>query len=113
MLKLLLKCARYVKCYGELALGRRPDSLEGAIDYCVDRPILMYSPLVRPGGIVAFHDIVTYKQDSGCEVAKFWNEIKPHYRHLELVEGLNHGSLPIAVTGASMETAGLGVLFMP
>lgn len=31
----------------------------------------MYSPLVRSGGIIAFHDII---QEKGVE--KFWNEIK-------------------------------------
>ena len=236
MAKLLLKGVRYIKCYGELAFGGRPDTLEDAIDYCVDRPILMaqarseivqlgkilqsaaprysleigtnyggtlfflctlsppdatiisldlpsgqfgggyplrkvplfrrfaragqqlhliradshspgtkervlqildgeqldylfldgdhtyygvqrdfqmYAPLVRSGGIVAFHDIATYNPESKCQVAKFWSEIKNHYQHREIIEELNQGSPPIAVTGAPMETAGLGVLFMP
>lgn len=236
MAKLLLKGVRYIKCYHDLALGGRPDTLEGTIDYCVDRPVLMaqarseilqlakilqksapkrsleigtnyggtllllctlsppdakiisvdlpsgpfgggypwrkvplfrrfprggqqlhlmrgdshspltkervleilggeqldylfldgdhtysgvkhdfemYSPLVRSDGIVAFHDIVTYKPESGCQVEKFWDEIKQHYRHLQIIEDVSEGSLPIAVTGASMHTAGLGVLFMP
>lgn len=41
MEKLLLKGLRYLKCYGELAFGGRPQTLEETIDYCVDRPILM------------------------------------------------------------------------
>src|SRR4029077_9841743 len=41
MAKLLLKVVRYIKCYSELTFGGRPDTLEGTIDYCVDRPILM------------------------------------------------------------------------
>lgn len=41
MEKLLLKGFRYLKCYGELAFGGRPQTLEETIDYCVDRPILM------------------------------------------------------------------------
>ena len=236
MAKLFLKGVRYIKCYSELAFGGRPETLEGTIDYCVDRPILMaqarseivqlarilqaaapkrsleigtnyggtlfllctlsppdakiisvdlpsgpfgggyprrkaplfrkfaradqklhliradshsqetkegilqilngeqldylfldgdhtycrvqrdfqmYAPLVRSGGIVAFHDIVTYKQDSECQVEKFWREIKHQYRHREIIENLDEGSPPVAVTGASMDTAGLGVLFMP
>ncbi len=236
MAKLLLKSVRYLKCYGELTFGRRPRTPEEAIDYCVDRPILMgqvrseivelgkllhsvapkrsleigtnyggtlfllcalsppdakiisvdlplgpfgggypwrkiplfrrfpragqqlhllredshspqtkervlrildgeqldylfvdadhtysgvqrdfemYSPLVRSGGILAFHDIVTYDQESGCQVAKFWNEIKHHYRHLEIIEDVSEGAQPIAITRARMHTAGLGVLFMP
>jgi predicted O-methyltransferase YrrM len=236
MAKLLLKGVRYIKCYSELTFGGRPDTLEGAIDYCVDRPILMaqvrseivqlarilqasapkrsleigtnyggtlfllctlsppdaeiisvdlpsgpfgggyprrkvplfrrfprgsqrlhliradshspntkehvlqildgeqldylfldgdhtyggvqrdfqmYAPLVRSGGMVAFHDITTYKRESECQVGKFWREIKHHYQHREIIEDVDEGSLPIAVTGSSMDTAGLGVLFMP
>ena len=41
MAKLLLKGVRYLKCYGELAFGGKPTTIEGTIDYCVDRPILM------------------------------------------------------------------------
>jgi predicted O-methyltransferase YrrM len=236
MAKLLLKIVRYIKCYSELTFGGRPETLEGTIDYCVDRPILMgqvrseilelarilqssapkrsleigtnyggtlfllctlsppdakiisvdlpsgpfgggyprrkaplfrrfvragqdlhliradshspetkervlqilygeqldflfidadhtyagvqrdfqmYSPLVRSGGIVAFHDIITHKRGTECQVEKFWSEIKLHYRHREIIEDVSEGSLPIAVTRASMDTAGLGVLFMP
>ena len=39
--KLLLKGFRYVKCYGELAFLRRPAAIEGLVDYCADRPILI------------------------------------------------------------------------
>jgi predicted O-methyltransferase YrrM len=236
MAKLLLKTVRYLKCYCELTFGSRPRTLEEAIDYCVDRPILMtqvrseilelgkllqsvapkrsleigtnyggtlfllctlsapdakiisvdlplgpfgggyprrkiplfrrfprdgqqlhllrddshsprtkqhvlqildgeqldylfvdgdhtysgvqrdfelYSPLVRSGGIVAFHDIVTHGQESACQVPKFWNEVKHRYRHLEIIEQVDGGSFPVAITRAPMHTAGLGVLFMP
>jgi predicted O-methyltransferase YrrM len=41
MAKLLLKGVRYLKCYGELTFGGRPKTIEGIIDYCVDRPVLM------------------------------------------------------------------------
>jgi predicted O-methyltransferase YrrM len=233
---LLLKVIRYIRCYGELAFGRRPNTLEETIDYCVDRPVLMsqvrseimqlarvleacapkssleigtnyggtlfllctlsppdakiisldlplgpfgggyprrksplfrrfpkanqklhliradshspetkervlqildgqqldylfldgdhtysgvqrdfhmYAPLVRSGGIVAFHDIITHKQGSKCEVEKFWGEIKHQYRHREIIERVDGELLPIAITGAPMDTAGIGILFMP
>jgi predicted O-methyltransferase YrrM len=236
MAKFALKLARYVKTYGELALGERPRTIEEAIDYCVDSPILisqvrseivglgnllqelgpkrsleigtnyggtlfllcalspadaeivsldlpfgefgggypsrriplyrqfpksgqrlhllradshaagtkesvlkilggkqldylfldgdhtyggvsrdfeMYAPLVRSGGMVAFHDIVTYDANSRCEVMTFWNEIKQKYRHREFVEETPRGSQPVAITGSRMETAGLGVLYLP
>ena len=235
MNRLLLKCVRYARCYGELSFGSRPESLEGVIDYCVDRPVLMgqvrseilqlgnllkelaprrtleigtnyggtlfllctvsapeakiisvdlpfgpfgggyparkipifrqfpksgqelhliradshreetkerllrllrgerldflfidadhtyegvsrdfemYAPLVRSGGMIAFHDIVTHKQGTSCEVEKFWNEVKQKYPHREFVERLGPGTMPVAVTGAPMETSGLGVLFI-
>jgi predicted O-methyltransferase YrrM len=41
MAKLLLKSVRYLRCYGELTFGGKPTTIEGTIDYCVDRPILM------------------------------------------------------------------------
>jgi cephalosporin hydroxylase len=230
----LLKCARYAQCYGELSFGPRPESLEGVVDYCVNRPVLMgqvrseilqlgkllkelaprrsleigtnyggtlfllctvsaprakvisvdlpngpfgggypkrkapifrrfarfgqelhllranshspetkkeverilqsepldflfldadhtyegvrrdfemYGPLVRRGGMIAFHDIVTHKRDTRCEVERFWNEIKGQYQHREFVERPAPGTMPVAVTGAPMETSGLGVLF--
>lgn len=54
----------------------------------------LYSPLVRPGGIIAFHDIVPdhrtrFGKDTGCyagEVYRFWAELKQRHRHEELVE---------------------------
>jgi predicted O-methyltransferase YrrM len=58
----------------------------------------MYSPLVRGGGLVAFHDIV---QDGGAEeVYKFWNETKPNYPHKEFI----HQTGP--------EAMGIGVLWV-
>jgi predicted O-methyltransferase YrrM len=236
MPKVLLKGIRYLKCYGALSFGGRPGTLEEAIDFCVDRPILMaqvrseivelgkilqaspprqsmeigtnyggtllmlctlsqpgariisvdlpwgrfgggyplrkiplfrsfprsgqrlhlvradshaaetkqrvmrilagepldylfldgdhtydgvrrdfemYAPLVRSGGIVVFHDIVVHQPETQCQVKKFWNEIKPQYRHREIIEGRNLAAPPIALTGESMETSGLGVLFIP
>lgn len=236
MAKLLLKGIRYLKCYGTLSFGGRPGTLEEAIDFCVDRPILlaqvrseilelgkilqacpptrsleigtnyggtllmlctlsppgsciisidlprgrfgggyplrkiplyrrfprsgqrlhliradshtvetkervlrilsgepldylfldgdhtydgvrrdfeMYAPLVRSGGIVAFHDIVVHQSETQCEVKRFWNEIKQRYQHREIIADRRPAPAPIAVTGAPMETSGLGVLFIP
>lgn len=38
----------------------------------------MYSPLVRPGGLVAFHDIKdsAYHRHHACYVADFWKQLK-------------------------------------
>ena len=40
----------------------------------VKRDWEMYSQLVRPGGLVAFHDIASSYDDT--QVARFWNELK-------------------------------------
>lgn len=79
----------------------------------VKNDFAMYSPLVRSGGIVAFHDIVAHRQDTSSEVHLFWGEVKGRYRHLEFVEGVKNGALPLAVARSPMDSSGIGVLFMP
>jgi predicted O-methyltransferase YrrM len=66
----------------------------------VKQDFQMYSPLVRKGGIVAFHDIVTHDSASDCEVDKFWNEIKPSYHFVEIIENQNQ------------KWAGIGILYL-
>jgi len=65
----------------------------------VKQDFQMYSPLVRKGGIVAFHDITKHDPTSDCEVNKFWSEIKPKFKHLEIIENQNQ------------KWAGIGVLY--
>ncbi len=60
----------------------------------------MYSPLVKKGGIIAFHDIVTHDQTSGCEVDRFWHEIKQNYRNIEIIDA------------PSQKWAGIGLLYL-
>ena len=50
----------------------------------VKRDFEMYSPLVRKGGTVVFHDIV--QDESGCEVPRFWSEIKDQYLSREIID---------------------------
>ena len=66
----------------------------------VKRDFFAYSPLVRAGGVVAFHDMVEHPKDSGCEVARFWNEIKQQFRHEEIIEN------------PQQAWAGIGILYM-
>jgi predicted O-methyltransferase YrrM len=64
-----------------------------------------YSPLVRPGGIVAFHDIIPYVPDhsgpeaesQSIEVSQFWGEIKSRFPHREFVEDRAQGCCGIGV----------------
>ena len=65
----------------------------------------MYSPLVRKGGIIAFHDIIPdyYTKygikTSSCadEVYKFWNEVKEKYEHQEIVKDKNQDGFGIGI----------------
>jgi len=57
----------------------------------VKHDFLSYSPLVRPGGIVAFHDIAEHPKGAGGDVPRFWNEVKTSYRHEEIVENREQG----------------------
>ncbi|MBS7635674.1 class I SAM-dependent methyltransferase [Candidatus Bathyarchaeota archaeon] len=63
----------------------------------VKRDFEMYSPLVRKGGIIAFHDIVSGPPENVGGVPEFWNEIKSGYRHLEVVKDWNQGGYGIGV----------------
>lgn len=60
----------------------------------------IFSPFVRKGGIVAFHDIVDHPLGTGCEVSKFWKEIKTAYEYTEIVHNWNQG------------WAGIGAIFI-
>ena len=79
----------------------------------VELDFQMYSPLVRSGGVVAFHDIVTHKQGSACDVARFWGEVKQRYDHLEFVDAPPNSGLPLTIHGDQMDTSGIGVVFSP
>ena len=41
----------------------------------------MYSPLMSPDGLVAFHDIVPQPPEAGCEVHILWQELKGRFKH--------------------------------
>jgi predicted O-methyltransferase YrrM len=50
----------------------------------------MYSPLVRVGGIVGFHDIADHT-DKLCQVRRFWLEVKERYPSHEFIESETQG----------------------
>jgi cephalosporin hydroxylase len=72
------------------ALGGRPVDLlfiDGDHTYeGVRADFEMYSPLVRPGGLIVFHDIVVSPPHPDCRVYEFWREVKTRYRAIELVD---------------------------
>ncbi len=59
----------------------------------VKKDFEMYSPLVRKGGIIAFHDIINkdpLRKD--IEVPKFWSVLKNRYRINEIIfDKFNYG----------------------
>jgi len=92
----------------EILKGRKVDFLfiDGDHSYeGVKKDFEMYSPLVRKGGIIAFHDIIPdyytrYGIKTGSwtgEVYKFWNEIKEKYEHLEIVKDREQDGFGIGV----------------
>jgi cephalosporin hydroxylase len=46
----------------------------------------MYSPLVRKGGLIGFHDIGVNEEGGGN---RFWNEIKSNYEYTEILKDTN------------------------
>lgn len=55
----------------------------------------MYSPLVRTGGLIAFHDIAL--TETSEKVHKYWDEIKGSYKHKEFVHRTGEGAMGIGV----------------
>jgi len=67
----------------------------------VKRDFEIYSQYVRSGGMIVFHDIAVHQSNTGCEVNKFWGEVKKHYKHSEIM------------ANPSQNWAGIGVIYAP
>jgi len=63
----------------------------------VKKDFEMYSPLVRSGGIVAFHDIVPRPPENVGGVPRFWSEVKSRFKHIEIVKDWHQGGYGIGV----------------
>jgi predicted O-methyltransferase YrrM len=63
----------------------------------VKKDFELYAPLVKRGGIIAFHDIVPSFLCPEVKVHKFWNEIKINYRYKEIVKDPNQDAYGIGV----------------
>jgi predicted O-methyltransferase YrrM len=68
----------------------------------VKRDYLMYSPLVRRGGLIAFHDIIPNLVPE-CTVDRFWNELSQHVPVEEIVENRNQGKMGIGIVRKDWE----------
>ena len=80
------KCLSKVQ---KLLGGKKIDFLfiDGDHSYAgVEQDFLFYAPLVRKGGIIAFHDIMEdHLPGNVCDVDKFWERMKKIYQHREIV----------------------------
>ncbi len=63
----------------------------------VERDFEIYSPLVRQGGIVAFHDIAPGPSENVGGVPQFWEKIRDRYDGREIVEDWNQGGYGIGL----------------
>jgi predicted O-methyltransferase YrrM len=61
----------------------------------VREDFMMYSPLVREGGLIAFHDIA--ESGGSREVHRLWNELKPNYKHEEFIHQTGSKAMGIGV----------------
>jgi predicted O-methyltransferase YrrM len=60
----------------------------------------LYSPLVKPGGTIIFHDICVHRVEYDCHVDKLWNELKQGREHWEFIENPEQGMYGIGVITA-------------
>ncbi len=60
----------------------------------VKKDFKLYSDFVRKSGLIAFHDIL-----DRCGVDEFWSEVRPYYKHMEIIED------------CKQQCAGIGILF--
>jgi predicted O-methyltransferase YrrM len=83
--------------------GRKVDLLFIDGDHSYEgakQDFLQYRTLVRPGGLVAFHDILENKTAPYITVAPLWKEVSGEYASEEIVESYAQGEFGIGVLTA-------------
>jgi len=73
----------------EALAGRRVDFLFIDGDHTYDgvkQDFEWYGPLVRPGGVIAFHDIVDHPDEPRCQVDVLWGELKRRLKTAEIID---------------------------
>lgn len=68
-----------------------------------------FSPLVKKGGYVAFHDILKTADhiSKGCRVDQLWNEIKDKFEHWEFIDNNTYPCFQESIPAHCM---GIGVI---
>lgn len=51
----------------------------------VKSDFVQYGPLVRPGGLIAFHDILPRPDFPDIQVDQFWKEVRDKYDSTEFI----------------------------
>jgi predicted O-methyltransferase YrrM len=77
----------------------------------VERDFLMYGPLVRPNGVIAFHDIAPGSHDLVGGVPEFWQKVKESFATRELVSNWRQGGFGIGILDVPAEGLQLGASF--
>ncbi|MCX6006130.1 MAG: class I SAM-dependent methyltransferase [Chloroflexi bacterium] len=82
--------------------GRKADLMfiDGDHSYeGVKKDFKMYSPLVKQGGMLVFHDVVIHTAELGCEVNKLWIELKDseQYRTDEIINDVTQNTCGIGI----------------
>jgi len=98
------KSALAVKLFGEALGGRKLDLLFIDGDHTwagVKSDFELYSGFVKPGGIIAFHDINSGLEEFGVAVSRFWRETALPGARMEFI------------ASASQVSYGIGALRLP
>jgi predicted O-methyltransferase YrrM len=80
---------RTVRRLEGLLAGRAIDFLMIDGDHTYDgvkRDWELYQPLVSPGGLIAFHDILEHEAQPLCKVDQFWEELAPRHQTVEFAD---------------------------
>jgi predicted O-methyltransferase YrrM len=83
-----------------LLTGRKVDLLFIDGDHSYDGAkcdFLRYRTLVRPGGLIAFHDIVENRTDPDITVAPLWREIAQSFQTEEILQSYDQGECGIGI----------------
>ena len=83
-----------------LLSGRKVDLLFIDGDHTYEgakQDYLLYRTLVRPGGLIVFHDILDNTKTSSITVAPLWREISQSFQTEEIVQSYDQGEFGIGI----------------
>jgi len=74
----------------------------------VKKDFEMYEPLVREGGRIVLHDIITHRIEDGYGIDRFWKEMTTGREYLEFIGNGNQrwGGLGMIIKGSEKERKG-------